>query len=25
MIGGIMTMTAVYLINKSHARQEPID
>jgi len=25
MIGGIMTMTAVYLINKSHAQQEPID
>ena len=25
MIGGIMTMTAVYLINKSHAREEPID
>ncbi len=25
MIGGIMTMTAVYLINKSHARQEPTD
>ena len=25
MIGGIMTMTAVYLINKSHARKEPID
>ena len=25
MIGGIMTMTAIYLINKSHARQEPID
>ena len=25
MIGGIMAMTAVYLINKSHARQEPID
>ena len=25
MIGGIMTMTAVYLINKSHARQEPIN
>ena len=25
MIGGIMTMTAVYLINKSHSRQEPID
>ena len=24
-IGGIMTITAVYLINKSHARQEPID
>jgi drug/metabolite transporter (DMT)-like permease len=25
MIGGIMTMTAVYLINKSHAREEPVD
>ena len=25
MIGGIMTMIAVYLINKSHSRQEPID
>ena len=25
MIGGIMTMTAVYLINKSHAQQEPIN
>jgi len=25
MIGGIMTMTAVYLINKSHARKEPRD
>ena len=25
MIGGIMTMTAVYLINKSHSQQEPID
>jgi drug/metabolite transporter (DMT)-like permease len=25
MIGGILTMTAVYLINKSHAQQEPID
>ncbi|HIN25737.1 MAG TPA: DMT family transporter [Candidatus Marinimicrobia bacterium] len=25
MIGGIMTMTAIYLINKSHARQEPRD
>ena len=25
MIGGIMTMTAVYLINKSHARQESTD
>ena len=24
-IGGMMTMAAVYLINKSHARQEPID
>ena len=25
MIGGILTMTAVYLINKSHSRREPID
>jgi len=25
MIGGIITMIAVYLINKSHSRQEPID
>ncbi len=25
MIGGLMTMIAVYLINKSHSRQEPID
>ena len=25
LLGGIMTMTAVYLINKSHAQQEPID
>ena len=25
MIGGMMTMIAVYLINKSHSRQEPID
>jgi len=25
MVGGIMTMIAVYLINKSHSRQEPID
>ena len=25
LVGGIMTMTAVYLINKSHAQQEPID
>ena len=25
MIGGIMTITALYLINKSHARKEPID
>ena len=25
MIGGIMTMTAVYLINKSHEREEPVD
>jgi drug/metabolite transporter (DMT)-like permease len=24
-IGGMMTMAAVYLINKSHARQEPTD
>ncbi|CUV09110.1 hypothetical protein MGWOODY_Mmi515 [hydrothermal vent metagenome] len=24
-IGGIMTMIAVYLINKSHSRQEPMD
>ena len=24
-IGGIMTITALYLINKSHAQQEPID
>ena len=24
-IGGMMTMIAVYLINKSHSRQEPID
>ena len=25
LIGGILTMTAVYLINKSHSRREPID
>ena len=25
MIGGMMTMIAIYLINKSHSRQEPID